>query len=302
MKVILGGGLVALLAKDILGSDWTILPIGRSRFYSFNPPLADNFVVRDDDISRYMDKWTVMPIMHRYSYSFGGEITFSTQIALRPYLEKLYGNNMPPQAFAYWKDRIDFVGYGDCMYMYQTLHDQFKNEIFNNDDKYGRPTKIEDHIIFTDKTQIEYDQIISTVPLYALLEWLGVNWIELPSIDQFYYHVRTDCLDFEGATVMMVADPEIEFHRAYQVNKLNYVIQSSDQIKQPGNYFMQFMKRFELIAETSIERALCCGPIPNINEIDNADIYCIGSSAVWDDCLDIGSCIKRLIKFGESNG
>jgi len=295
MKIILGGGLIGLIARDILGSDWIIIPIGRSRYYSFDPPLADNYVVRDDLIDEYMREYTIVPCLYRIGYSYGGQILFNTTIPLSPYLDKLYGGNVPPHASSYWGNRIDLWGYGNCIDMYMRLQEKYKDEILNNNNIYGVPSKISDHTITANK-QFEYDEIISTVPLPALLGWMNVSWPELKAKDVYCYHVRTDCLDFEGATHLFVADPEIEFFKASMINKQNYIFYAQKKIEQPGQYFMGFMKRFELIAETSVPESICCGHIPAISDIDDADITCVGSSAVWDDCLDVGSCIKRILK------
>ena len=245
MNVILGGGLTALLARDILGDNWTVIPIGRSRFYSFNPPLADNYVVRDDIIVEYMQKYTVLPYMFRIGYSLGGQILFNTQLALNQYLTKLYGGMVPPQAFAYYSSRIDYFGYGNCVIMYSGLQEKFKSEIAENNTKFGMPQRISNHTITTDKGQFEYERIISTIPLPTLLKWMDVTWLDLKSYDEYCYHVRSDCLDFEGATHLFVADPEIEFHKATMINRLNYLFYAQKRIEYPGRYFMAFINRFE---------------------------------------------------------
>jgi len=299
MKVILGGGLTALLARDILGDGWTIVPVGRSRFYSFNPPLADNFVIKGEAVDEYMERYAVMPYLYRIGYSYGGQILFNTALTLEPYLNKLYGDYVPLHAYAYWSNRIDFFGYGNCSNMYMDLQDKYKNDILKNAATYGIPHHISEHTIETDKGKFAYERIISTVPLYVLLEWMGITWYELLSKDLYCYHVRTDSLDFEGATHLFVVDPEIEFYKVTMLNRLNYIFFANKQIEFPGRCFMSYIKRYELIAETSVERAICCGPIPQITELDDADIVCIGKSAVWDDCLDISSSIKRLIKMQE---
>jgi len=48
MNIILGSGIIGLLAKLILGQDWKIIPFYRSRYFSFNPALDDNFIIRDE--------------------------------------------------------------------------------------------------------------------------------------------------------------------------------------------------------------------------------------------------------------
>jgi len=101
---ILGGGLVALLAKEIF-PDWQIFPVGKSRFYQYNPPLADNFVVRDESIDEYMRNHTIIPYLYKNAYSFGSQLLFNTNIPLGPYLQKLYGGQIPPHAAKYWANQ-----------------------------------------------------------------------------------------------------------------------------------------------------------------------------------------------------
>ena len=72
---------------------------------------------------------------------------------------------------------------------------------------------------------------------------------------------------------------------------------ANGRINHPGRFFMQMIKDFDLIGETSVEKAIPCGDIPKLDALEDNDIKCAGSAAVWDDALDIGSCIKRLIGF-----
>jgi len=296
MNVILGGGLVGLLARDILGDDWTIIPIGKSRFYSFNPPLSDNFIIRDEIVDDYMNRWSCIPMVHRIGYSYGGQLMFNPTIPLDIYLNKVYGSDVPPHMNAYMRNKTELIVYGNCIDIYKSLQDRHKIEILSNNEKFGKPIKIADHTIHTDNgTRIVYDKLVSTIPLPSLLKIMGIE-CHLPSKDTTYYHVRTDCLDLEGANEVLVVDQEIDFYKVVMLNKLNYIIMCFEPMEQIAKYLMNFMNRFELIAETSVKDAICLGPIPKMQELDDANIICIGRSAAWDDALDIGSCIKRLVK------
>ena len=46
MNYILGSGIVGLTARHILGADWQVVPFYKSRFFSSNPPLDDNFLFK----------------------------------------------------------------------------------------------------------------------------------------------------------------------------------------------------------------------------------------------------------------
>ena len=299
MKVILGGGLVALLARDILGSDWTIVPIGRSRFYSFDPPIVDNYIIKNDVIDEYMKQYTIIPLLYRTGYSYCGQILFNARVPISPFLLKVYGSNIPSHAEAYWLSRMDHFGYGNCCDIYKSLQDKYKSEVLANNAKFGIPISIKDHeITTTTGAHTQYESIISTVPLSALLKWVGIDY-DLKAKDVHCFHMRTDALDFEGATKLFVVDQEIDFYEVVMLDRLNYVFHAHKPIDMPGKYFMKFIKRFDLVAETKIEGAIQCGPIPEIPELDDVNIIRVGSS-VWDDCLDVGSSIKRLIKAGHA--
>jgi len=305
MRYILGGGLIALLARDILGSGWTLVPIGKSRFYSFTPPLADHYVLRDDVIDAYMKKYSFIPLIYKTGYSYGGPITYNTKMALPIWLKKVYGDKIPDHASAYWSRKIEHFGYGDCIAIYRELQQKFAEEIRNNAAQYGKPVSIANHTITTDAgARLPYERLISTVPLTALAKWMGLS-LDLPTKTEYYYHVVTNKLDFEGATTLHVVDPEIEFFKVRMLNKTNYIFHALNQIQYPGRYLQVFMPEFELIGETSIEGAICCGSMPNmptvlqpdIAKLKAEDVVCMGSTAVHDDCLDVGSCIRRLIKY-----
>ena len=130
----------------------------------------------------------------------------------------------------------------------------------------------------------------------ALLELMGEHF-PCPCGDTWYYHLRTKSLDLEGATHIYVADPEIEFYKATKLTDVDYLFYAKKQIKMPGSYFNAWIDKFDLVAETNVDKAVPHGPIPDLPAVKDADITCMGRSAVWDDCLDVGSCIKRLLKF-----
>lgn len=295
MNIILGSGLVGMLARDILGDDWTIIPIAKSRYYTFNPPIADNFVIKDSEIDEYMRPYFVVPLLYKLGYSLGSQVLFNSTIPLPLWLSKVYGIHVPPHTQAYWSARSDFFGYGDCVNMYRILHDKYKTELHENNSKYGQSIKIAGHNILMNGKTIEYNKMVSTVPLPNLLSMLGIDWIDLPSRNLYCYHIRTNDLDLEKCDVVFVADPEIIFHKVIVLDKHNFIFFAPEAIEYPGRYFMKFMKQFDLIAETIVENSIQCGPIPNIPELADNSIIPMGSS-VWDDCLDIGSNIKRLIK------
>lgn len=301
MKFILGGGLVALLARDILGSSWSIIPFGRSVFYSFGPPICDNYIIKDAVIDNYMDQFSLIPLLIKNSYSIAGQLTQSPDLGLDSWLNKVYGTMQPGQAEPYWRSHSEYFGYGDCLHMYRSLQAKYLDEILTNQDKFGKVVKaINNHCILTDTgIEKEYNEIISTIPLPKLTTMMGLKY-EFPVRDMWCYHVRTNW-DMEGATHIRIADPHIEPYKVTKVTDIDYVFYSTQQIVQPGRYFMGLLgDKFELIGEIQFDEATPCGPIPELPEMITADISLMGSRAIWDDCMDIGSNIKRLIRKANS--
>lgn len=295
MNIILGGGLVALIARDILGSKWKILPMGRSMFYSFTPPLADNRVVKDNIIDSYMDQFSTIPIYTKVAFSVAGQLTHNANLSLKLWLQKVYGADLPLHADPYWRTHLEYWSYGDCKDMYRVLQERYADEILNNDKTWKKPKIIGDHKITTETTVLEYDRILSTIPLHALLGYMGQTH-NLPGKDMWCYHLLTDSLDFEGSTHVFVCDTEIDFYKVTQLDKTNFVFYSTKEIERPATLFMALMPKFELVGETKVPRAIPCGPIPDIAFLKENNISCVGSLAAWDDCQDVGTCIKRLLK------
>lgn len=296
MNLILGGGLIGLLARDILGPKWTIIPYGKSRFYSFSPPLADNFIIHDDEISEYTKLYVGSPpLFIKSMYSFGGQLTSNHAICVDEYLNKVYGPSVPRHAKAMMSKRFEFFAYGDCADIYRTLQEKYQSELVANSEKYGVITKIQDdHTIITSTgVRLEYNKILSTIPIDVLVGYFGEK-VALNSKDMWCYHLETDKLDLENSQIVYAVDPDIEFYKVNSLGNAQYVFYAGKRIEKPGAYFMMFIKDFHLIQETTIPQAVPCGNIPNI-DVNSRGIYCIGSSAVWDDFLDVGSCIKRII-------
>jgi hypothetical protein len=298
MKFILGGGLVALLARDILGSDWQIIPYGKSRFYTYKPPLVDNYVIKDSVIDQYMDQFALIPIYTKNTFSIGGQLTQNIHIGLNEWLTKVYGPMVPPQAFGYWRTHCDYFAYGDCLEIAARLKDRYIKEIIDNQEKLGKTVvRIKDQTITTDKgVTLPYDQLVSTIPIDILTRTMGFNY-EFPARDMWCYHLKTDW-DMEGAAHILVADRHIDFFKVTKFNREDYVFYSTEKIAQPGYYFMQVLgkTKFSLRAETHIVNSIPCGPIPDLEELKDSKIQVLGSLAAWDDCQDIGTVIKRLVK------
>jgi hypothetical protein len=293
MNIILGGGVVALFARDILGPDWQIIPIGRSIYYSFSPPLTDNYIIRDDITDRYLETVTI-PEYIKNTLSVGGYLT-QDDATLHEWLNKKYKGNVPPQAQKYWESHMGYFAYPGLNKIYAKYQEKYKGEITRNNN-YGALSKIDVHnhtLTLANKT-IEYDKLINTIPLYAFLDLADINY-PLPSLDMWCYHIRSDTIDLEGATNAFIVDAAIDFYQASKVGNTDYIFYANAEVAQPGTMFMSIVEKFDLINETMIPKAIACGEIPRLEVLDSGGIINAGSG-VWDDCLDIGSSIKRLLR------
>src|SRR4051794_1923120 len=109
MNYIFGSGVVGLAAKKVLSGDWTVVPFSRSRFYSFNPPLADNFIGRDKDIDEMVADLTGLGSIWLYkrAYSVGGNLVARHDPALcGAWLAKVFGGSVPAHAQLYMSTRM----------------------------------------------------------------------------------------------------------------------------------------------------------------------------------------------------
>lgn len=295
--VVLGGGISALIAIDILGADNVdVIPLGMSRYYSYSPPLAPNYITYDDDTENYLSKFNYTPIIYKIAYSAEGELLYNDML-LENWLHKVHNNNIPAHTRDFWKNNNCFTVYDECRNLYRKLCSQYGDKMKEAEEVRGRPTRIKDCTIYVEGgAAIEYDRLISTIPLDALLKYLDYK-TDLPSVDAYVYHVGSKSIDLEGASEARIVDEAISPHTCYTTSKDGeYLFVSSFQISQPGEEFMQYIDNFTLLQETKIENAIPSGPVPSIERLDEENIVCVGSNACWDNCLDVGSCIKRILK------
>lgn len=306
MKIILGSGIVGLLARLILGPSWTIIPFYRSRFYSFNPSLDDNFIIRDqqiDDIIKEITK-QIKPTIYEYkrAWSIGGHILPTWDDAIcSDWLYKIFGDKIPPQSLAYNKDRMLFGVYDlRVNELYAQLTNAYMDELKEQAEN-GKVTEIGNHYIVRNGIRNDFELAISTIPLNCLTKLCGLA-IELPSKDLHYWHVRTDDLDFEGYNQLLVADQLYGFFKVTNIAPGRFMFYCQEDIPNPGTYLMGFMRKFEIIDGTSIPEAMPLGPMPDLRVIEKMGIFSVGSYAQWDWCSDIGSNMLRIIRYANRGG
>ena len=301
MNIIFGSGIVGLLAKLMLGPSWTVVPFYRSRFFSFNPSLDDNFIIADDEIEPFIKDLTgeIKPQVYPYrrTWSIQGHLMNDWDKGLCcDWLFKIFGINPPPQAELYHRDRMTLPVYDIRLNeVYQRLVNQFLPELKAEAEK-GQVTEVGNHYFIGGGVRQDFDKAISTIPLDILCKLMNAG-VDLPAKDVHYLHIKTKDLDFEGFNQTLVADPLFSFYKATNIAPERYMFYCHEDIPNPGIYFMSFISQFEILDGTSIERAIPLGPMPDLSAVEQAGITCVGSYAQWDWCSDVGSNILRLIRY-----
>jgi len=301
MKVILGSGIVGLLAKLILGPSWTVIPFYKSRFFSYNPSLDDNFLIRDpsidDVIKQILNQKTLSIYPYKRAWSIAGHILPQWDDSLcGDWLHKIFQDNIPAQSVIYNKDRLNLNVYDIRINdLYSRLLNLYISDL-KKESANGQITEIGDHFIVRNGIKIDVEQIINTIPLNKVCELANLE-VDLPSKDIHYWHVGTTELDFEGNNQLLVADRPLGFYKVTNIAPNRYMFYCHEDIPNPGSYLMAFMKKFEILDGTTIPEAMPLGDIPNTNILSNMGIYNVGSFAEWDWCADVGSNILKLVRF-----
>lgn len=300
MNYILGSGIIGLTARHILGADWQVVPFYKSRFFSSNPPLDDNFLCRHERLDYIIDKLLpsklVNSIFYKRSWSLNGILsTNGDSIVINDWLDKVYGNDVPGQSLPYYLQKDIFQIYNNVRIseIYKALLDLYLPMLKQNSTA-GMPTSIKDGYIYFGEERKPYDNIISTIPADVLYGLTGRNSL-LKTKDLHYLHLYTEELDFEGANQIMVADRNIEFFKVSNIAPSRYLFYFLNDILHPGIYMQNFLKKFEIIDGTMVKQALTLGNTIDIGILKKENIHPIGSYAVWDPCLDVASCFLRLL-------
>lgn len=299
MRYILGSGLVALLARDILGSDWQILPFYKSRFFTFNPSLADNFIVYNDEIDMYIKKnyGKLERYPYRCGFSVNGQIfkDFDRGIC-EDWVNSFCGVKSPGHLPSYMKHNMSFDVYDiKANELYISLMNKYASEI-NAGIGLGQLVSIRDNCLVFKSNKIDYEKIINTLPLNALCSFMGLEH-NLASKDAHFIHLYSEHLDFEGYNQLLVVDNNIPFYKVSNIAKNRYLFYFSEEVVNPGEFFMAFIKDFDIIDGTSMKDYITLGDLPKLDIFESNNIFNVGSYAQWDMCMDLGSCIARVLKY-----
>lgn len=300
-NVIFGSGLVGLLAKAILPT-WKVVPFGRSRFFSFNPATDDNFLVRHEEIDEAVRDIAQAPtrtFLYKRAFDIGGHLFNRLDRGLATdWLTKVFGTQAPPQALPYLSDSLDrFIYDVRANQLYGDLMQRYLAEIKAEHAK-GAVTEIGDHYFVRNGVREDFDNAVTTIPLNALNKFLGYQQ-ELPAKPVHILHVQTPDLDFEGFNQTLVVDQKFSFYKVTNVAPGRYVFYCHEEIPQPGPYLMAMLKSFEILDGTSIADYLTMGPLPKLDHLEKMGLYSVGSYAQWDWCMDVSSCILRLVRYAQ---
>lgn len=305
MNVIFGSGLVGLLARHILGPSYTVVPFYRSRFFSFNPALDDNFIVRDkrlDDFISSINNGSLGKVyIYKRAWSIGGQLVDKYDAELcYSWCVKLFGSTIPTQSLPYWQNQMSMFVYDIRLnQLYERLCNEYASEIKEEHSK-GYVTEIGNHYFVRNGQKIGFDKAISTIPLNILNKLMGLP-SDLKAKTIHYLHIETPDLDFEGNNQTLVVDQAFDFYKVTNIAPKRYLLYFQSDISNPGAYLMQFMPSFDIIDGTSINDAIPYGEAPSLLHYENNGIECVGSNAQWDWCMDIGSCIIRLLRIANNN-
>lgn len=301
MNVIFGSGIVGLLARVILGDSWRVIPFYRSRFFSFNPALDDNFIICDDQLDPFIGDLMKNPSIPRFIYnrawSLGGELIRQWDSGIcGDWTTKLFGQKTPSQTEPYMMNRMSLFVYDIRInQLYEQLQRMYIEDLRKEVLK-GEVTEIGDHYFIQGGVRHDFENAVSTIPLDSLLQFMGTE-PELPAKTIHYLHIQTEDLDFEGTNQVFVVDQLFSFFKATNVAPNRFMIYCHEEIPNPGIYLMNFIPKFDILDGTSIEGAIPMGQIPKTDALDKCGIFCVGSSAQWDWCADVGSNILRLLRY-----
>lgn len=303
MKLILGSGVVGLAARLILGDEWTVIPFGRSRFYSFKPPLDDNWVSHDGRLDQFMIDLglPITPVWMSRAYSLGGELMREDkngELALA-WLSKVFGNDYPEHAPAYLATRTGFFVYDQVRAnaIYLALQAKYQQELVAEAAK-GALTEVGDHYIVSGGVRKDFDKCVSTIPLNVLLRLMGQSG-RVRHKPSYCIHMITPDLDFEGCTQVMVVDRMFSFYKSTILSKNRYLFHCHEDIPNPGSYFMPILRDFDLVDGAVIHDAIPIGPMPDLSDLEAHDVFSVGAYAQHDFCSDLGSNFLRLIKYAD---
>jgi len=298
-KFILGSGVVGLLAKHILGDQYTLIPYKKSRYYSFDIPIADNEIAFNDQTSELLSSLHILTKKQYFptAVSLKGELFFNKNIWINPVVEKIYQDDPHPLAAKILSADIDAHSV-TVKELYGHLMEKHSKDINAGLQMNIDSISTSKRTITIDGETFDYDRIVSTIPLYTLLN-LTKTRSPLDADDYHVYLIATDAFNLEGAKRCFIGDLPIPFWKVNVIGQGAYQFFSNGEAAGAEAVFSLLTKgRFRIVASTKIDRAFPRGapPVILLERLKSNDIECIGSNARWDYFYDISTCLNHLLK------
>lgn len=304
MNIILGSGVVALIARHILGSSYKIINAGGSRFYKYNPALADNFIRCAPELYEYSSTIKSLGVdgeRHNYKccWSFSGEmIKGYDSILCSKWIHKM-NINMSNHANILMKNRMEFDVHNTRVTdLYKNLASSYSDKL--NEFDISNIKSIGDHVLnMKDGRILEFDKCISTIPLNDLYK-LRNDDDKLESSDVTAVLLESDDINMEGFNQMFVVDDSIPFYKVIQVKPRHYVFYFTGKIEFPAMYIGMCVDSFDLISGMFIKNYIPSGELLKHDSLKKDGIIPVGMHSQWDIGMDISSCIYRIIKLSSN--
>jgi hypothetical protein len=295
---VLGSGLIGCLAKHIF-PDWLMIPMKKSRYYYFEEPYADNFIIYDKAIDDFMIELSPnnnTTIIMKRPFSLQGQLmSQETELTTLPYLQKVYGDKMPNAAHLLLKTVLSCYPMTAKM-LYDKLQNRYLDSINADIKRYGELLRIDliNHKLITTRGEFEYEHLISTIPLDILCKFCNVE-MQLEAISVCYYSLRSKKIDLEKADQVLVCDSNIDFFKVQVIDEDVYQFWTSQVIDMPYQYFgLMIGYDFEILGAKRIDKVIPLGEPPSLDHFKRQQIYCVGSNAQWNDFVDVTATIKKL--------
>jgi hypothetical protein len=297
-NVVLGSGLIGLLARHMLGPSYKLIPFKKSRYYSHDIPVADTSIPYDEHTAhvlnalRLPNKSKFFPV----AISYSGDLTFNKRIWAQTITDKAYKYATPhPFATTLFASDID-VHETTAKTLYDVLLDMYIDEIKSN--RNIDVVSINKNTIETNNEDIIFDKLVSTIPLNALLKLCDFE-DTLASADYHVFLVATDMFDLEGARRCYIGDGAIPFWKVNVLDREVFQFFSNGFVEGAETTFaMMTQKRFRILGDTVVKEAFPLGepPTHTYKMLEELNIVPVGSNARWDYFYDVSTCIKTLSK------
>lgn len=296
MNYIFGSGIVGLLAKHILPGNWTVIPFGRSRFFTFNPPIDDDYIIYDerldDVISRIYPNKQIL--MRKRAWSLKGQLFPGyDRGCAEDWLNKVFGGSQPGQSHAYLTHHMGFASYDLNLHdLYGCLQKKYAGEIASGN-MIGKVESIGDHHFVANGKRYDFENVVSTIPLNALLDYGNIQH-DLVAKNAQVIQLFSRSLDFEGNDQVFIADHNIHFYKVSKLSDGSYIFYFNGEMAAPARYLMDVLDDFKILNGTMVEKYIPQGSY-DLTKVKQLGFTPIGSYAEWDWCGDVGTNILRLL-------